>query len=108
MSPEEYDRFAKDDPRTKAITELARDAARWRALVASTGNETDMSSGPGKPKDMIVRINCTGCARWLESGAIDWTASTPQWTTRFDYKRHSPADVLSHEGFGKRKVCGND
>lgn len=75
MSPEEYDRFAKDDPRTKAITELARDAARWRALVASTGNETDMSSGPGKPKDMIVRINCTGCARWLESGAIDWTAT---------------------------------
>src|SRR5882672_9517757 len=52
----------------------AEDAARWRALVASTGHETDMSSGPGKPKDMILRINCTGCARWLESGAVDWAA----------------------------------
>lgn len=75
MSPEEYDRFTKEDPRTKAILEHGKDAARWRALVASTGHETDMSSGPGKPKDMIVRIDCTGCAKWLESGAVDWAGT---------------------------------
>lgn len=75
MTPDEYARFAARDSHTISIREQALDAARWRALVASTGHETDMSSGPGAPKDMIVRINCTGCARWLESGAVDWAAT---------------------------------
>lgn len=63
------------DAHTEAAMANARDAARWRALVASTGHETDMSSGPGKPKDMIVRINCTGCAKFFESGAVDWVGT---------------------------------
>ena len=50
----------------------AIDAARWRAFVRSTGHETDMSTGPGKHKDMHIRLNCTGCERYTESGAPDW------------------------------------
>lgn len=51
------------------------DAERWRALVRSTGHETDMSSGPGTHKDMHIRFNCTGCERYTESGAPDWKAT---------------------------------
>lgn len=50
----------------------SRDAARWRAFVRSTGHEVDMSTGPGKNKDLHIRINCTGCERYFESGAPDY------------------------------------
>src|SRR5581483_1805478 len=59
-------------PETGADETQALDAARWRAFVRVTGHEVDMSSGPGKAKDLHVRINCTGCERYLESGAPDY------------------------------------
>lgn len=54
------------------MNEIERDAARWRALVKSTGHEMDVSSGPGSPKVLVIRIDCAGCERWLESGAPDF------------------------------------
>lgn len=54
---------------------LEKDAARWRAFVRVTGHETDMSTGPGVHKDMHIRLNCTGCECYTESGAPDWKAT---------------------------------
>jgi len=34
------------DPCTTSIQAQAKDAARWRAFIRSTGHETDFSSGP--------------------------------------------------------------
>lgn len=59
-------------PAETGVSADSRDAARWRAFVRSTGHEVDMSTGPGKNKDLHIRINCTGCERYFESGAPDY------------------------------------
>lgn len=76
----EYDRLLADHAdmvrvAQEAQSEVARlsvDAARWQAFVRSTGHETDFSTGPGKPKDLFIKLNCTGCERYFESGAVDY------------------------------------
>lgn len=55
----------------KLVT-YAKDASRWHAFIRSTGHEVDMSTGPGSSKDMHIRIDCTGCEKYLESGAPDY------------------------------------
>lgn len=69
MESKMQDRYDAADAEQKAVYQ---DAERWRAFIRSTGHEVDMSSGPGKHKDLHIRINCTGCERYLESGAPDY------------------------------------
>jgi len=63
------------DRQAAEIERLRADAGRYRALRRNTGHEVDLSSGPGSPKNLIIRINCTGCERYFESGAPDYLAT---------------------------------
>lgn len=86
-----------DDLHTKALMANAKDAARWRAFVRVTGNECDMSTGPwsGAAKDLHVTINCTGCAKFLESGAPDYVGTL---NAAMDDEIRTQADTRDEHG----------
>ena len=54
---------------------VLRDARRWVALREDKGQEFDLSSGPGKPKTLLLSLNAEGCERYLESGRPDYSAT---------------------------------
>jgi len=58
------------------IEQLRLDAARWRALIAMhPAQEVDLSSGPGSPKTVLLKIDVTGCDRYDAKGAPDFKAT---------------------------------
>lgn len=59
----------------RLAVENAKDAERWRCLSENKGQEYDLSSGPGSAKILLVRIDVSGCEKYLESGAPDWRAT---------------------------------
>jgi hypothetical protein len=58
------------------VAALRKDAERWQRLRRSNpGREFDLSSGPGKPKVMVIRIDLEGCERWNDDGSPDFPAA---------------------------------
>jgi hypothetical protein len=57
----------------KLLKGHVRDAERWRTLR----QETDLSSDPGSgiSKVVLIRLDASGCAKFLESGAPDIPAT---------------------------------
>src|ERR1700739_3065403 len=57
------------DAAIKLLKGNVRDALRWRTLR----QETDLSSGPGGgvSKILLIRLDASGCEKFLESGAPD-------------------------------------
>ena len=58
----------------EAMLAACADVRRFRTLLRMTGNEWTIAT-PGVPHAIEIRLDCTGCEKYLPDGAVNFPAT---------------------------------